>query len=95
MKSRRSGAHSIANLKSHGEEHPQGAEQEECLENPEPIASDPIDPVEETSSASDKSAQVSFFITKAQKLRLHEHGYSDEQIAQMKPAEAHKILGLQ
>jgi hypothetical protein len=42
----------------------------------------------------DNSAQVSFFITKAQKLQLRELGYSKDQIAQMKPAEAHLILGL-
>jgi hypothetical protein len=40
-------------------------------------------------------AQVSFFITQAQKARLHERGYSDDQIAKMKPAEAHRILGLE
>jgi hypothetical protein len=40
-------------------------------------------------------AQVSFFITQAQKAQLREKGYSDDQIAQMKPAEAHRILGLE
>jgi hypothetical protein len=40
-------------------------------------------------------AQVSFFITQAQKAELREKGYSDDQIAQMKPAEAHRILGLE
>ena len=40
-------------------------------------------------------AKVSFFITQAQKVELRERGYSDDQIAQMKPAEAHQILGLE
>lgn len=40
------------------------------------------------------SAHLSFFITKAQKVQLREKGYSEAQIAQMKPVEAHKILGL-
>jgi hypothetical protein len=41
------------------------------------------------------TAQVSFFITQAQKAQLRERGYSDDQIAQMKPAEAHQILGIE
>ncbi len=40
-------------------------------------------------------AQVSFFITQAQKAQLRARGYSDDEIAQMKPAEAHHILGLE
>jgi hypothetical protein len=40
-------------------------------------------------------AQVSFFITQAQKKQLRKKGYSDDQIARMKPAEAHWILGLE
>jgi hypothetical protein len=54
--------------------------------------------LEDTSAASPSSpseVQVSFFITKAQKAQLREKGYSDDQIAQMKPAEAHRILGLE
>ena len=41
-----------------------------------------------------REAKISFFITRAQKAQLRERGYSNEQIAHMKPAEAHKILGL-
>jgi hypothetical protein len=40
-------------------------------------------------------ARISFFITQAQKAQLREKGYSDDEIAQMKPAEAHHILGLE
>jgi hypothetical protein len=40
-------------------------------------------------------AQVSFFITQAQKAQLRASGYSDKEIALMRPAEAHKILGLE
>jgi hypothetical protein len=54
------------------------------------MASDATDPLEGISSASEKSAQMSFFITKAKKLQLYERGYSAEQIAQMKPVEAHE-----
>jgi hypothetical protein len=48
-----------------------------------------------TAAPPSSKAQVSFFITKAQKAQLREKGYSDDQIAQMKPAEAHRILGLE
>jgi hypothetical protein len=37
-------------------------------------------------------AQVSFFITNAQKVELRKQGYSDDDIAKLKPAEAHKLL---
>jgi hypothetical protein len=40
-------------------------------------------------------AHVSFFITNAQKAQLRDKGYSDEEIAKMKPADAHRILGLE
>jgi hypothetical protein len=39
-------------------------------------------------------AHFSFFITNAQKALLRAKGYSDEEIAKMKPADAHRILGL-
>jgi hypothetical protein len=42
----------------------------------------------------DNQAQISFFITKSQKAQLRERGFSDDEIAKMRPAEAHKILGL-
>ena len=41
----------------------------------------------------DKKAQVSLFITNSQKQQLRERGYSDSDIAKMRPAEADKILG--
>jgi cytoskeletal protein CcmA (bactofilin family) len=41
-----------------------------------------------------KEGRVSSFITHAQRAQLREHGYSDEDIAQMKSADAHRILGL-
>jgi hypothetical protein len=37
---------------------------------------------------------ISFFITKAQKAELRRLGYSEEQIREMKPEDAHKALGL-
>jgi hypothetical protein len=42
----------------------------------------------------DSEAQVSFMITKAQRSKLEGLGYTDDQIAKMKPAEAHSILGI-
>jgi hypothetical protein len=47
-----------------------------------------------TATDENRSSQVSFFITNSQKVQLRERGYSDDDIAKMKPAEAHKILGL-
>ena len=37
---------------------------------------------------------MSFFITKAQKAELRRRGYSEEQIHEMKPEDAHRALGL-
>jgi hypothetical protein len=37
---------------------------------------------------------VSLMITRRQKVDLRERGYSDEQIREMKPEEAHRLLGL-
>jgi hypothetical protein len=37
---------------------------------------------------------MSFFITKAQRAELRRLGYSEEQIREMKPEEAHRALGL-
>jgi hypothetical protein len=37
---------------------------------------------------------VSFMITREQKEALRERGYSDEQIREMKPEDAHRALGL-
>jgi hypothetical protein len=41
-----------------------------------------------------KTAYASLLITQAQKAALRERGYTDEQIREMTPAEAHRILGL-
>lgn len=40
------------------------------------------------------ASRVSLFITQAQKHKLRELGIADEQIRDMKPYEAHRILGL-
>jgi len=37
---------------------------------------------------------VSFFVTQAQKVQLRERGYTDDQIRDMKPEDAHRALGL-
>jgi hypothetical protein len=37
---------------------------------------------------------MSFIITKAQKAELRRRGYSEEQIREMKPGDAHRALGL-
>ena len=48
------------------------------------------------SMMADKEAEtgMSFFITKAQKAELRRLGYSEEQIREMKPEDAHRALGL-
>lgn len=56
---------------------------------PAPVKLEP-DPI----PVNENKAQVSFFITNLQKQQLRERGYSDTDIAKMRPAEAHKILGL-
>jgi hypothetical protein len=54
-----------------------------------------IDTIEERVAApAGKVASVGFMITHAQKAKLREQGHTEEQIAKMKPDEAHKILGL-
>jgi hypothetical protein len=39
-------------------------------------------------------AGMSFFVTKTQKGELRQRGYSEEQIREMKPEDAHRALGL-
>jgi hypothetical protein len=50
----------------------------------------------ETSMTGPKEAGtgVSFIITQAQKDELRQHGYTDEQIREMKPEDAHRALGI-
>ena len=40
------------------------------------------------------AASVPFMITKAQRAQLQERGYTAEQIREMKPGDAHRVLGL-
>jgi hypothetical protein len=68
-----------------------GAISQNNLPSPEPI---PAKVVPDATPLEDKKAQVSFFITKSQKAQLRERGFSEDDIAKMKPGEAHKILGL-
>jgi hypothetical protein len=46
------------------------------------------------SQAARSGASVSLMITQGQKAALHECGYTDEQIHDMKPGDAHRVLGL-
>jgi hypothetical protein len=58
---------------------------------------DRTDPqISENSSMTEHEAEtgMSFFITKAQKAELRRLGYSEEQIREMKPEDAHRALGL-
>jgi hypothetical protein len=51
----------------------------------------------ETDSLADQKqprASVSLMITLQQKQALKEHGYTDEQIREMKPEDAHRVLGI-
>lgn len=47
-----------------------------------------------TQSQEDRPASVSLMITQEQKSRLREMGYSDDKIRDMRPDEAHRVLGL-
>jgi hypothetical protein len=69
------------------------------------VLPDPPDPLDieeqgqrvfEPSMTAHKEAEtgMSFFITKAQKAALRRLGYSEEQIREMKPEDAHRALGL-
>lgn len=67
----------------------------EPVEPPEPPAEPPphSDPPEASVEKQPSDAEgVSFTITKAQKQRLRELGYTDAQIREMTPAEAHAIV---
>jgi len=69
------------------------------------ILADPPDPTDierharrtfEAPMTARKEAEtgMSFIITKAQKAELRQRGYSEEQIREMKPEDAHRALGL-
>jgi hypothetical protein len=69
------------------------------------VLPDPPDPLDigdqgqrvfEPSMMAHKEAEtgMSFFITKAQKAALQRLGYSEEQIREMKPEDAHRALGI-
>ena len=59
---------------------------------------DPPDPpdIGDHAQQRDQEAEtgMSFFITKAQKAELRRLGYSEQQIREMKPEDAHRALGL-
>src|SRR6516162_5892617 len=57
-------------------------------DHPQPVFEASITPRKEAETG------VSFIITRAQKAELRHRGYTEEQIREMKPAEAHRALGL-
>jgi hypothetical protein len=60
-----------------------------------PDVGDHAERVFEASITPDKvETGMSFFITKAQKAELRRLGYSEEQIREMKPEDAHRTVGL-
>ena len=65
-------------------------------QTPTPDIEDHAQRVIEASMTAHKEAEagMSFIITKAQKTGLRRLGYSEEQIRQMKPEDAHRALGL-
>jgi hypothetical protein len=69
-------------------------DEEDVKDKPLPPSPAPLNIESDAISLEGNSAQVSFFITKSQKIQLRELGFSEDQIAKMKPAEAHSILGL-
>lgn len=60
----------------------------------EPITAGRAQQVFEASTEGRNSGGVSFFVTQAQKDQLRERGYTDEQIREMKPEDAHRALGI-
>jgi cytoskeletal protein CcmA (bactofilin family) len=54
----------------------------------------PHEPTSSPQSHETKETELSFFITQAQRAELRERGYSDDDIALMIPAVAHRILGV-
>jgi hypothetical protein len=75
---------------------PHGAPNSEAILQNQPPSPEPASALIEPDATpiDDKKVQISFLITNSQKTQLRERGYSDDEIAKMKPAEAHKILGL-
>jgi hypothetical protein len=53
----------------------------------------PSDPIKDDQGSA-AQASVSFLITQEQKAALRERGFTDDQIRDMKPADAHRTLGL-
>jgi hypothetical protein len=73
------------------------------LMTPSPAASSALEGKAEDDGANDppaddqrasSSASVSLMITQKQKAALRERGFTEEQIREMKPEEAHRTLGL-
>jgi len=52
------------------------------------------DPPNHADDPPGQHASVSLIITQAQKEQLRERGYTDEEIREMKPQDAHRVLGL-
>jgi len=78
------------NINQDGAPNPDAISQKKLL-SPEPVSAK-VEP--DATPLESNKAQVSFFITNSQKTQLRDRGYSDDEIAKMMPAEAHKILGL-
>jgi hypothetical protein len=51
-------------------------------------------PASKTTLNDERSAQVPFMITQAQKEALRAKGFEDDQIAHMTPEKAHQLLGI-
>ena len=69
----------------------------EILADPDPVHQEmpiPSPPSNESKPPATDNAGISWFITNAQKASLRKLGYTDEQIGQMKPEDAHKLLGV-
>ena len=55
---------------------------------------DPSNPAAESAHTDEEKAGVSLMITQEQKAALRERGHDDDQIREMKPADAHSVLGI-
>jgi hypothetical protein len=60
----------------------------------EPAKEPKDDPLTESVRGEQAGANVSLMITQGQKNALRDRGYTDEQIHEMKPEDAHRVLGI-
>jgi hypothetical protein len=66
------------------------AESSDRASKPSSLVADNAEPIDRTA----RHSKVSLMITQAQKSQLRDRGYTDDEIHEMRPEEAHRVLGL-